>query len=51
MSAQTIYNRLRDYGMTIAGACAMLGNMQAKSGRKRLNNIANFSRGLRICLQ
>ena len=34
MSAQTIYNRLRGYGMTAAGACAMLGNMQAESGLK-----------------
>ena len=34
MSAQTIYNRLRDHGMTAAGACAMLGNMQAESGLK-----------------
>lgn len=34
MSAQTIYNRLRSHGMTAAGACAMLGNMQAESGLK-----------------
>ena len=34
MSAQIIYNRLRDHGMTAAGACAMLGNMQAESGLK-----------------
>lgn len=34
MSAQTIYNRLRGHGMTAAGACAMLGNMQAESGLK-----------------
>lgn len=34
MSAKTIYDRLRSYGMTIAGACAMLGNMQAESGLK-----------------
>ena len=34
MSAQTIYNRLRDHGITAAGACAMLGNMQAESGLK-----------------
>ena len=34
MSAKTIYDRLRSHGMTIAGACAMLGNMQAESGLK-----------------
>lgn len=34
MSAKTIYDRLRSHGMTVAGACAMLGNMQAESGLK-----------------
>lgn len=34
MSAKTIYDRLRNHGMTVAGACAMLGNMQAESGLK-----------------
>lgn len=34
MSAKEIYIRLREYGMTPAGACAMLGNMQAESGLK-----------------
>lgn len=34
MSAKTIYDRLRSHGMTAAGACAMLGNMQAESGLK-----------------
>lgn len=34
MSAKTIYDRLRSHGMTIAGAGAMLGNMQAESGLK-----------------
>ena len=34
MSAKTIYDRLRSRGMTVAGACAMLGNMQAESGLK-----------------
>lgn len=34
MSAKTIYDRLRKHGMTVAGACAMLGNMQAESGLK-----------------
>ncbi len=34
MSAKTIYDRLRSHGTTAAGACAMLGNMQAESGLK-----------------
>ena len=38
MSAKTIYDKLRNSGMTIAGACAMLGNMQAESGLQ--SNIA-----------
>lgn len=38
MSAKTIYNQLRKNGMTAAGACAMLGNMNAESGLK--SNIA-----------
>lgn len=37
MSAKTIYDRLRSYGMTIAGACAMLGNMQAESALRSNN--------------
>lgn len=32
MSAQTIYNQLRSAGMTHAGACGMLGNMECESG-------------------
>lgn len=31
MSAKTIYDRLRSHGMTVAGACAMLGNMNAET--------------------
>lgn len=38
MSAQTIYTRLVQAGMTPEGACAMLGNMQAESGL-RSNNV------------
>lgn len=38
MSAETIYRQLRKHGMTAAGACAMLGNMQAESALK--SNIA-----------
>lgn len=38
MSAITIYEQLRKHGMTAAGACAMLGNMNAESGLK--SNIA-----------
>lgn len=34
MSAQTIYADLRRVGMTHAGACAMLGNMQCESSLK-----------------
>lgn len=34
MSAQTIYDELRQAGMTHEGACAMLGNMQCESGLK-----------------
>ena len=34
MSAQTIYNDLRRAGMTHAGVCAMLGNMQCESSLK-----------------
>lgn len=34
MSAQTIYIKLRQAGMSAVGACAMLGNMQAESGLK-----------------
>lgn len=34
MSAQTIYIKLRQAGMSAAGACAMLGNMKAESGLK-----------------
>lgn len=38
MSAKEIYIRLREYGLTIESACAMLGNMQAESSLK--SNIA-----------
>ena len=31
MSAQTIYTQLIEAGMSIVGACAMLGNMEAES--------------------
>lgn len=34
MSAKEIYIRLREYGLTVESACAMLGNMQAESGLK-----------------
>ena len=37
MSAQTIYFKLVEAGMSPVGACAMLGNMQAESGM-RANN-------------
>ena len=37
MSAQTIYFKLIEAGMSPVGACAMLGNMQAESGM-RANN-------------
>lgn len=37
MSAKTIYDRLRSHGMTVAGACAMLGNMQAESALRSNN--------------
>lgn len=37
MSAQTIYEQLRRAGMSAAGACGMLGNMQAES-RLQSNN-------------
>ena len=42
MSAKTIYDRLRSYGMTHAGACAMGGNIQAESGI-RSNNVEDRS--------
>lgn len=38
MSEQTIYNNLRNAGMSVAGACALMGNMKAESGMK--SNIA-----------
>lgn len=37
MSAQTIYIRLRQAGMSAVGACAMMGNMQLESGLKADN--------------
>lgn len=37
MSAQTIYEQLRRAGMSAAGACGMLGNMQAESGLRSNN--------------
>jgi len=37
MSAQSIYLRLRRAGMSAAGACGMLGNMQAESALKAGN--------------
>ena len=38
MSEQTIYNALRAGGLSLAGACAMMGNMWAESGL-RSNNV------------
>lgn len=38
MSAQTIFTRLVNAGMSAVGACAMLGNMQAESAL-RANNV------------
>ena len=38
MSAQTIYFKLVEAGMSPEGACAMLGNMQAESAM-RSNNV------------
>lgn len=38
MSAQTIYFKLVEAGMSPVGACAMMGNMQAESGM-RANNV------------
>ena len=40
MSALNIYDRLRSYGMSHAGACAMLGNFEAESAL-RANNLQN----------
>lgn len=40
MSAKTIYDRLRATGVTHAGACAMLGNLEAESSLKA-NNLQN----------
>lgn len=40
MSALNIYDRLRSYGMTHIGACAMLGNFEAESALKS-NNLQN----------
>lgn len=40
MSAKTIYDRLRAKGVTHAGACAMLGNLEAESSLKA-NNLQN----------
>lgn len=40
MSAQTIYIKLRQAGMSAVGACAMMGNMQDESGLKA-NNVQN----------
>jgi hypothetical protein len=37
MSAQNIYNKLREAGLTHAGACGMLGNLMAESSL-RTNN-------------
>lgn len=37
MSAQTIYIKLRQAGMSAVGACAMMGNMQKESGLKANN--------------
>ena len=34
MSEQTIFNDLRNAGMSVAGACAMIGNMKAESSMK-----------------
>lgn len=40
MEARKIYDRLRAAGMSHAGACAMLGNMEAESSLKA-NNLQN----------
>lgn len=40
MSALNIYDRLRSYGLSHAGACAMLGNFEAESAL-RANNLQN----------
>lgn len=40
MSALNIYDRLRSYGLSHAGACAMLGNFEAESGLLS-NNLQN----------
>lgn len=40
MSVQNIYNLLRAAGVTHAGACGLMGNMQAESGM-RANNAQN----------
>lgn len=40
MSALNIYDRLRSYGMSHAGACAMLGNFEAESALEA-NNLQN----------
>lgn len=42
MSEQSIYQALRNGGLTAAGACAMMGNMWAESGMKP-NNVEDRS--------
>lgn len=44
MSAQTIYRTLRDAGLTAAGACGLMGNMQAESAM-RANNAQDSLQG------
>ena len=40
MGARTIYDQLRSHDMTVAGACAMLGNMKAESNLR--SNTAQY---------
>lgn len=42
MSTKTIYDRLRRYGLTVEGACGLMGNFQAESAM-RSNNVEDRS--------
>ena len=42
MSAETIYKKLRSYGLTAGGACGLMGNFQAESAM-RSNNVEDRS--------
>ena len=42
MSAKTIYDQLRSYGLTAEGACGLMGNFQAESAM-RSNNLEDRS--------